>query len=111
MAPEEFRAIAAGLPEVTEGEHVGLVTLLVRGKRFCTIGWPAAGQAVLMLAPADQAVLVGGAPDVFAAQPGIWGARGHTAIHLDRADAATALSGLRAAWRAKAPKSLAKSVP
>ncbi|MGD9739799.1 MAG: hypothetical protein AB7O56_01955 [Bauldia sp.] len=34
-----FRRMALALPEAAEGEHEGLPTLHVGGKRFATLGW------------------------------------------------------------------------
>ncbi len=102
------RALALGLPETTEGAHEGLPTFHVRGKRLATLGWPDADSVTLQLAAADQAVMVAAAPAVFATRPGGWGVRGHTRMNLAAADRETALSGLTAVSRNKAPATLVR---
>ena len=40
MNDDDFRTFVLGLPETKEGQHAGLPTFLVRGRRFATLGWP-----------------------------------------------------------------------
>ena len=110
MTDDDFRALALGLPETSEGEHSGLPTFLVAGKRFATLGWPKRRQVALVLPLDEQELLIAAAPDAVRRAPGSWGQRGHSHLDLAEADDATIASVLRMAWRRAAPARLAKSL-
>ena len=54
VTPEGFRALALSLPQATEGEHDGLATFLVRGRRFATLGWPEPHKVAMALSPRNR---------------------------------------------------------
>ena len=106
MTPGQFRRIARSLPGASEGAHMGTADFRVGNKIFATLGNPDAAWGVIGLTPDQQAMLLDTAPEVFAAVPGGWGARGWTRVRLAAADAATAKSALTMAWRNRTPKKL-----
>ncbi len=105
MGPAEFRRLALALPEAREGEHMGHADFRVRDKIFATLG-PDETWAMLKLTPELQAARIDADPDVFAAFPGAWGARGATQVQLAAARKAVVASALRDAWRTVAPRKL-----
>lgn len=105
MLPDDVRALALMLPEVSEGAHMGHPDFRVGGKIFVTV-WPDEERAVVKLSPEMQAVMVEAEPDVFEPVPGSWGRRGSTRISLPDVDEPTLRSALLAAWRTVAPPRL-----
>jgi hypothetical protein len=108
VTDDEFRALALGLPEASEGRHDGLATFLVRGKRFATLGWPAPHQVSIALSLEEQALLVETCPESVQPAAGAWGRRGHCQLDLAAADDATVRSVILMAWRRSAPAALAR---
>jgi hypothetical protein len=108
MTIDGFRRLALGLPEVTEGAHMGHADFRVRGKIFATLGYPDDGWGMVKLTGEQQAAFVESAPDVFAPVKGGWGLRGATNVHLRSATAAALRPAMVTAWRNVAPKSLAR---
>ncbi len=53
MTNDDFRRIALGLPEASEGAHQGHADFQVRGKIFATLGYPDDAHAVVILPPAE----------------------------------------------------------
>jgi hypothetical protein len=106
MTDDEFRALALSLPETSQGEHAGLPTFLVRGRRFATLGWPEPGKVAFALSPDELEMLMGAWPGAVARAAGAWGARGHGQLDLAVADEATARSVTLMAWRRSAPPAL-----
>jgi hypothetical protein len=108
MAVDEaaFRRLALALPDAEEGWHEGLPTFLVRSRRFATLGWPDARSASVILRVDERDVLAEMAPGTLTPAAGAWGAKGHSVLHLDVADAEAVARVLRAAWRRVAPKGL-----
>jgi hypothetical protein len=51
MYNDDFRTFVLGLPETKEGQHAGLPTFLVRGRRFATLGWPDPHKIAVALSP------------------------------------------------------------
>ena len=110
MTAAEFRRLALSLPETAEGSHVGHPDFRVRGKIFATLGYPAQGWGTVMLTPAQQEGLVELDPDAHVPAKGAWGRAGATSLHLRRVAKDVARTALAAAWRNKAPKSLARTL-
>jgi hypothetical protein len=110
VTDDDFRTLALGLPETSEGEHSGLPTFLVAGKRFATLSWPKRRQVAVVLGLDEQEMLLAACPDAVRRAPGSWGRRGHTHLDLAEADGATVASVLRMAWRRAAPPPLAKTL-
>jgi hypothetical protein len=109
MIDEDFRTFALGLPETSEGEHDGLPTFKVRGRRFATLGWPAPHRIAFALDPEElDLLLAAGLPPVERA-PGAWGLRGHAHLDLAAAEDSTIRTVVIMAWRRCAPPRLSKS--
>src|SRR3954462_13475471 len=109
MTGTEFRRLALGLPEATEGSHMGHADFRVGKRIFATLGYPKDRFAVVMLTPNDQDLIVRDHPNIFAPVSGKWGASGSTVITLDGATARPIAHALEAAWRNRAPKRLVKA--
>src|SRR5580704_9040248 len=107
MTDEDFRQLALGLPEASEGEHEGCATFKVRGRRFASLGWPAPSQVSLALGPEELELLLAACPDAIERAAGGWGRRGHCRLNLTAADDATIRSIAVMAWRRSAPARLA----
>jgi len=105
MRPDDVRALALMLPDVSEGAHQGHPDFRIGGRIFATL-WVEEERVVLKLTPADQARLLAQAPDLFTPIEGAWGRRGWTNLDLWDADEATLRDGLLAAWRTVAPAAL-----
>ena len=56
-----FRRLALGLPEATEGAHMGHPDFRVRNKIFASLGVPDADWGMVKLTPEQQEVLIAGA--------------------------------------------------
>jgi len=102
---DDFRALALGLPEATEGEHMDHPDFRVRGKIFATL-WTDGKTGVVMLTPEQQASFADSDPDAFQPAKGGWGKHGSTQVTLSAAPKARVKAALAAAWRNKAPKTL-----
>lgn len=108
MTPDDFRALALGLPEATESAHMGHADFRVRGKIFATLGYPDDGWGMVKLTPEQQAVLVQAESAVFRPVSGGWGRKGATNVCLEAAASPGVRDALAMAWRNVAPESLAK---
>jgi len=109
MNDDDFRTFVLRLPETKEGQHAGLPTFLVRGRRFATLGWPDPHKIAVALSLEEQDLLLTTCPLVVERAAGAWGRRGHTHLDLAAADEATACSVIIMAWCRCAPPHLAKS--
>jgi hypothetical protein len=109
MYNDDFRTFVLGLPETKEGQHAGLPTFLVRGRRFAALGWPDPHKIAVALSLEEQDLLLTTCPLVVEQAAGAWGRRGHTHLDLGAADEATACSVIIMAWCRCAPPHLAKS--
>ena len=105
-----FRRVALGLPEATEGAHMGHPDFRVRNKIFASLGVPDADWGMVKLTPEQQEVLIAAEPHTFEPAAGAWGRRGATHVRLSAADQATLRSVLTMAWRNTAPKGLVRSL-
>lgn len=106
MTAADFRRLALGFPEATEGAHMDHPDFRVRGKIFATLGYPDAGVGMVKLFPDQQKDFVGAEPEAFAPVNGLWGRRGATYVRLKAAKKASVKRALAAAWRNTAPKGL-----
>jgi hypothetical protein len=102
-----FRRLALSLPEAVEGAHMGHADFRVGGKIFATLGAPDASFGAVMLTPEQQRAFVESYPKAFVPVKGGWGLKGATNVVLAGATEKTLLPGLAAAWRNRAPKTLA----
>lgn len=109
MTADEFRKIALGLPEVSEGSHMGHPDFRVGAKIFATLGVPDSGWGMVKLTPDEQELFLQIEPGAFQPVPGGWGRQGATNVRLRSAKKRTVREALLTAWRNRAPKSLAQS--
>ena len=58
MNDGDIRTFVLGLPETKEGQHAGLPTFLVRGRRFATLGWPDPHKIAVALSLEEQDLLL-----------------------------------------------------
>jgi hypothetical protein len=107
MTATEFRRLALSLPATTESAHMGHPDFRVAGKIFATLAYPSRAWGVVMLTPDDQEFFVKAKPRVFTPAPGAWGRAGSTQIRLRLAPKALVREAMTAAWRRRAPKTLA----
>ena len=108
MTAAEFRRLALGFPEATEGAHMDHPDFRVGGKIFATLGYPEMGVGMVKLFPDQQKDFVRAEPGVFAPVSGLWGRRGATYVRLTIAKKGSVRRALAAAWRNTAPKRLAE---
>jgi len=94
MTAEDFRQVALGMPNATEGLHRRHPDFRVNNKVFATLGYPGAGWGMVKLTPEQQEMLVSAEPDIFKPATGAWGRRGSTLVLLEATDRSTALSAL-----------------
>jgi hypothetical protein len=111
LTPNEFRKIALALPDVVEATHMNHPDFRVGGKIFATLGYPKSDWAMVKLTPDEQELFVQIEPEGFQPLPGGWGRQGATNVLLKSAKKATVREALLAAWRSRAPKSLAGLAP
>src|SRR5689334_1680730 len=104
MTSNQFRKLALSLPGAVEGAHGGHADFRVGGKVFASLGYPDQSFGMVRLTPDQQAMLVAGAPAVFARIANAWGLKGYTNVRLGQADAATLRHALTLAHRNCAPK-------
>ena len=109
MTLEGFRRLALGMPEASEGSHMGHPDFRVRGKIFATLGYPDGGWGMVRLTPDQQEAFVSAEPAVFVAVKGGWGRRGATNVRLRAAKTRSLRVALAAAWRNVAPRQLAEA--
>jgi hypothetical protein len=109
MTDEDFRTLALGLPETSEGKHEGRPTSLVRGRRFATLGWPAPHNVGIGLNMGELDLLLAAAPLAIERARGVWSQRGHAHLNLATVDDSTVRSVLIMARRRSAPARLARS--
>ncbi len=111
MTDEEFIAVALTLPAAERVINHGRPGIAVKGKLFAGPGDGRGGVAVLKFTPEQQEFYCEMEPAVFRRDPSGWGKLGWTSFILEAADAPTARSGLAAAWRNVASKTLLKAHP
>ncbi len=80
----------------------------VAGKIFATMGYPRPGWAMIKLPPEDQKFLVEAEPAMFVPVSGAWGKSGSTNLELRVARIGPVREALTIAWRARAPKRVAR---
>jgi hypothetical protein len=107
MTVATFRRIALSLPEAVEGAHMGHADFRVGGRIFATLGAPDATFGAVMLTPEQQQAFVETYPRAFVPVAGGWGLKGATNVILSGATEKTLRPALAAAWRNRAPKTLA----
>ena len=111
MTSNEFRKMALALPDAVEASHMCHPDFRVGGKIFATMGFPEVDWAMVKLTPDEQELFVQIDPKGFRPVKGGWGRQGATNLLLRSAKKSTVRDALAAAWRNRAPKSLAKLSP
>jgi hypothetical protein len=107
MTPTEFRRFALSLPAATESAHMGHPDFRVGGKIFATLAYPTQAWGVVMLTPEEQEFFVNAKPNVFTPAAGAWGRAGSTQVRLRLAPKGMVREAITAAWRRRAPKTVA----
>lgn len=98
MTPDDFTALATGLgPGVQRKAIFETTQFRVGGKAFATLGWPAAGWAVVKVAPSRQAWALSLSQDL-ASEPGRRRKAGIVLMRLAAIDEAVAIDLLADAW-------------
>jgi hypothetical protein len=110
VTSNEFRKMALGLPEVFESSHMDHPDFRVGGKIFATLGAPDPEWGMVKLTPDEQELFVQIEPEGFQPVKGGWGRQGATNVRLRSAKKSTVREALLAAWRLRAPKSLARQL-
>ena len=108
MTSNEFRKMALDFPEVVESSHMEHPDFRVGGKIFATFGVPDPGWGMVKLTPDEQELFVQMEPEGFRPVKGGWGCQGATNVRLRSAKKRTVREALLAAWRLRAPKTLAE---
>jgi hypothetical protein len=98
MTAEDFRRIALGMKDATEGAHMGHPDFRVNGRIFATLHddrlW-----GMVKLQPEQQETFVRVHPATFVPEAGAWGRQGSTAVHLKSVDEETLGEALTLAWQ------------
>ena len=98
MTPNEFSALAVGLgPGVQAKPILEAVQFRIGGEAFATLGWPAAGWAVVKVSPSRQAWALS-LSDAAAPEPGRRRKAGIILLRLAAIDEAVAVDLLADAW-------------
>ena len=98
MTAKDFRRIALGLTDASEGAHMGHPDFRVGGRIFATLH-PDLKGGMVKLTPEQQREFVGSYPDVFEPEKGAWGLQGCTAVRLSAAGEETVGEAMTLAWR------------
>ena len=98
MTAKDFRRIALGMENASEGAHMGHPDFRVNGKIFATLH-PDLKSGMVKLTPAQQQTFVGDHPETFAPENGAWGRQGCTRVRLDAADEDVVGEAMTLAWQ------------
>lgn len=85
MTAAQFRRLALALPGAMESAHHRHPDFRVGNRIFATLAYPNSKFGMIRLTPAQQAEVVGLAPEVFQPVAGAWGRSGSTLVHLSTA--------------------------
>ena len=105
MTADTFRRLALELDDAVEGAHMGHPDFRLGGRIFASIH-DGEATGMVLLAPEEQAALVGQHPQAFSPAAGAWGRGGSTIVHFAEADVAGVRGALLLAYqqaRAKGP--------
>lgn len=106
LSADDFRRIALGMKEATEGAHMGHPDFRVNGRIFATLH-PDRQWGMVKLTPDQQQRFVQDAPEAFVPETGAWGLQGCTAVRLDSVDEETLGEAMTLAWRNRTAKRVA----
>ena len=108
MTENDFRRIALGMTNASEGAHMGHPDFRVNGRIFATIHtdrrW-----GMVTLSRDQQQQFIEDNPNVFQPEKGAWGLQGCTAVRLESVDEETLGEALTLAWRNKSEKPVSRS--
>ena len=110
MTPDDFRRIALGMKDATEGAHMAHPDFRLNGRIFATIH-PDPTWAMVNLTPEQQQRFVTDAPEVFVPEKGAWGVQGATAVQLQSVDEEALGEALTLAWQNANAKGPTRSRP
>ena len=95
---DDFRRIAVGMKDASEGAHMGHPDFRVNGRIFATLHadlrW-----GMVILTPEQQQAFVKDLPGTFVPENGAWGRQGCTAVRLEAADEEIIGEALTLAWQ------------
>jgi hypothetical protein len=103
MKAKDFRRIALGMQDASEGEHMDHPDFRAHGRIFATI-YPDNLRGMVKLTPEQQQEFMATNPEVFEPASGAWGRQGCTTVRLDTADEATVGEAMTLAWQNSAKK-------
>lgn len=107
MSPDDFRHIALGMDQATEGAHMGHPDFRANGKIFATLHhdliW-----GMVKLIPDQQQRFVRENPTTFVPENGAWGRAGCTKVRLDSVDEDALGEAITLAWQNSAKKTVSK---
>ena len=98
ITADDFRRIALGLTDATEGAHMGHPDFRVGGRIFATLH-PDLKGGMVKLTPEQQHEFVTSYPRMFQPEKGAWGLQGYTAVRLSAVDEETLGEAMTLAWR------------
>jgi hypothetical protein len=98
MTADQFRRLAFELPGAVESAHHRHPDFRVGNKIFATLAYPNSKFGMVRLTPAQQAEVVGLAPEVFQPVAGTWGRSGSTLVNLSAARVTELRAVLRQAY-------------
>ena len=99
MTADGFRRLALALPDTIESAHMNHPDFRVRGRIFCTLGYPDDTCGMVVLSIIDQDLFVQADSKAFMPVPGAWGRKGSTRVHLAAVRVPLLKKALAAAWQ------------
>lgn len=107
MSPDDFRQIALGMDQATEGAHMGHPDFRANSTIFATLH-PDLIWGMVKLTPDQQQRFVRDNPATFVPENGAWGRAGCTKVRLDSVDEDALGEAITLAWQNTARKSPSK---
>lgn len=110
MTPKDFRRIALGMQDASEGEHMAHPDFRANGRIFATIASDAKW-GMVKLSPEQQQEFVSAEPETFVPATGAWGRSGCTMVQLATADCDTLGEAMTLAWQGTVKPAKGKTKP
>jgi hypothetical protein len=107
LSSKDFRRIALGMKDATEGAHMGHPDFRAGGRIFATIH-PDHACGMVKLTPDQQQTFVREHPATFAPENGAWGRQGCTRVRFEVVDQDTLGEAMTLAWQNAARQGAAK---
>ncbi len=98
LRPKDFRRIALGMEDASEGAHMGHPDFRANGRIFATL-YPDGERGMVKLTPEQQRRFLREHPTTFEPASGAWGRQGCTTVVLDAADEDTMGEAMTLAWQ------------